>query len=255
MPENDATGCRPRLRREVEECRLPGDIDPECCSQPPKYSLTTAVITLSVVPTLERGEEEGECVWNPHLHQNLSRGGPVGVHQFERSTRDFAQPAHHVDHHRKEHDERHHCGAGPHVLMGNQLFMIGATAMIGAEFTAIANGIIPSRMIGQRDVSKAIVMPPVAPMAKPIMALRIVSHPAETTTSNCSTNTVAIRLGRGSRNVLMSNTITSSFPRAMPNKDQGCRNAAAPGSRRTDRCNPVTAVMRRRRSAKPRAPQ
>ena len=99
---------------------------------------------------------------------------------------------------------------GHTVVMGNQLFMIGATAMIGAEFTAIANGIIPSRMIGQRDVSKAIVMPPVAPMAKPIMALRIVSHPADTTTSNCSTNTVAIRLGRGSRNVLMSNTITSS---------------------------------------------
>ena len=50
------------------------------------------------------------------------------------------------------------------LVMPNQLFMIGASAIIGVELIATANGIIPSLMAVQRAVASAIDTPlPVPP--------------------------------------------------------------------------------------------
>ena len=51
--------------------------------------------------------------------------------------------------------------------MPNQLFIIGAKAMIGTEFAAMANGMVASLTMVQRDVMSATKMPLPQPMMKP----------------------------------------------------------------------------------------
>ena len=69
-------------------------------------------------------------------------------------------------------------------VMPNQLFIIGARAMIGVELTAIANGMTPSLIKVQRAVAKAMPIPNTLPIAKPPTASRIVNKPAGRTTRN-----------------------------------------------------------------------
>ena len=49
----------------------------------------------------------------------------------------------------------------------NQLLVIGAKAMIGIEFAAIAIGRRASRAVSQRDVARATTVPRATPMARP----------------------------------------------------------------------------------------
>src|SRR5687767_13332673 len=64
------------------------------------------------------------------------------------------------------------------LVMPNQLFMIGAKAMIGTELAAIANGMSASLTIVQRAVMRAIKMPSRLPTRKPPTADQAVAPTA-----------------------------------------------------------------------------
>ncbi len=79
------------------------------------------------------------------------------------------QAAHGVDHDRKEDERRRRsssCESG--LVTPNQLFMIGAKAMIGIALAATANGMSAPRERGQaRDARTATMRPAVTPMTNP----------------------------------------------------------------------------------------
>lgn len=62
------------------------------------------------------------------------------------------------------------------LVVPNQLFMIGAKAMIGTELAAIANGMAASLMIVQRAVTSATSTPAPQPRPKPPKAAHSVAR-------------------------------------------------------------------------------
>ena len=93
---------RPRVRI-VERARLGSRCRcPSASRGPPKYSPTTAPMTLSVAAMRERREEVRQRVRDPQLAQDLRLGGGVGAHQLQRRRVDLGQAADRVDHHREE---------------------------------------------------------------------------------------------------------------------------------------------------------
>ena len=93
--------------------------------------------------------------------------------------------------------------------MPNQLFMIGANAMIGTEFAAIAIGSSARLAVAHRAVAKANASAATPPMSRPPTASTSVFRPTVISSSNRSANAAAIALGRGRRNCWIPNTLTT----------------------------------------------
>ena len=95
------------------------------------------------------------------------------------------------------------------LVMPNQLFMIGAKAIIGTELAAMAKGIVASLTMVQRDVISATRMPLPQPMMNPPNASQNVAPAASNNIElspgviqrfACNKNSAKIAEGFGCRN-------------------------------------------------------
>ncbi len=138
---------RPRPRRTGRAASASRISTPSALSAPPKYSPTTAPIIASTVATFRPGEDERQRRRDAHAPEDLHLARRVGVHQLEILRPHGCQAAQRVHHHREEAEH-----GGDHDLRAlrqaaeNHWFVIGAKAMIGIAFAAIAYGIsaVPS---------------------------------------------------------------------------------------------------------------
>ncbi len=88
--------------------------------------------------------------------------------------------------------------------------MIGAKAMIGTEFAAIANGSNARLALAQRAIAKAKTSAAAPPITRPPTASTRVLRPTVMSSSKCSTKAAAIALGGGNRNCWMPRARTAS---------------------------------------------
>ena len=82
----------------------------------------------------------------------------------------------------------------------NQLFMIGAKAMIGTEFAAIANGSNARLAVAHRAVANATTSAVTPPIKRPPTASTRVLRPTVISSSKCSAKADPMELGGGNRN-------------------------------------------------------
>ena len=104
-------------------------------------------------------------------------------------------------------------------VMPNQLFMIGAKAMMGTELAAMAKGMVASLMIVQREVTRAVRIPAPQPTTNPptadhrvaLAALKRMDSPlAPMKICNSSENSARMLLGGGRMNSRMPSRCTPS---------------------------------------------
>ena len=98
----------------------------------------------------------------------------------------------------------------------NQLFVIGAKAMIGIAFAAIANGIRAVASSRQRARIRATTIPAEQPITQPPKASSNVNHPAPQSVSRSVHSVRVMSEGGGSRKFWMSSPRTSPSHSAMP---------------------------------------
>src|SRR4051812_27090283 len=189
---------------------------PSACCDPPKYSPTMAPIIASTVATFKAENTKGNAVGARTFRKIVS--SPAAYERISSidDGRTLVRPrsAFTIT------GKKHSTAATAIFELGesgsNQALKIGAKAMIGIAFAAIAIGMSARPSDWKRPTTTAKAIPADEPITNPQNASLNVYQPALQSESRCSKNVRTISDGRGSRNCWMSNSAIIPSQRTIP---------------------------------------